>query len=379
MRTKLFFSIFLFLAGVTFTFAQNYPNIVNYNLNATPTYGVKIKTNLPFQSGSQMPIVKIEGYNYGSVVPLTSVINLSIAWSIYNNEFYIPTASSFGGTAPNIWLSNENGKVVIFLDQKISYQKFTVSAFAQGQGEKSEYFQGWTVSDAALAGTQQKQVLYKNVFAGSVGIGTEEPQYKLDVNGDVRLGSYGAYTSPSLIIKGANTPFGKESQRDISFEFAAAGKSVIRAYRGGSWDNYLQFLTTYSNATPIVRMHISGNGYIGIGTENPTTKLDVRGAISAEEVKVQVLTGADHVFNQDYDLKPLSEVEAFVKENKHLPEIPSEKQMQENGLSMNEFQIKLLQKIEELTLYTINQEKRLNEQQSVIEKQNKRIEQLENK
>ena len=54
-------------------------------------------------------------------------------------------------------------------------------------------------------------------------------------------------------------------------------------------------------------------------------------------------------------------------------------QMQENGLSINEFQIKLLQKIEELTLYTINQEKRLNEQQSIIEKQNKRIEQLENK
>lgn len=94
---------------------------------------------------------------------------------------------------------------------------------------------------------------------------------------------------------------------------------------------------------------------------------------------MEIAQGVDYVFNPDYDLKPLSEVEAFVKENKHLPEIPSEKQMQENGLSMNEFQIKLLQKIEELTLYTISQEKRLNEQQSIIEKQNKRIEQLENK
>lgn len=378
MRAKLFLS-FLFFIGAVYTFGQNYPNIVNYNFNGTPTYGVKIKTNLPFQNTSQMPTIKIEGYNYGSNSTYVSTINLNIAWYIYNNEFYIPTASSFGGTAPNIWLSNENGKVVIFLDQKIYFQRFTISAFAQGQGEKPEYFQGWTVLDAALAGTQQKQVPYKNIFAGNVGIGTEDPQYKLDVNGDVRLGSYGAYTNPSLIIKGSNTPFGKESQRDISFEFAAAGKSVIRAYRGGSWDNYLQFLTTYSNATPIVRMHISGNGYIGIGTENPTVKLDVRGTISAEEVKVQVLSGADFVFNQDYDLKPLSEVEAFVKENKHLPEIPSEKQMQEDGLSMNEFQIKLLQKIEELTLYTINQEKRLNEQQSIIEKQNQRIEQLENK
>lgn len=118
---------------------------------------------------------------------------------------------------------------------------------------------------------------------------------------------------------------------------------------------------------------------IGILTDNPQYPLDVAGTIRATEVKVEIAQGADYVFNPDYELKPLSEVEAFVKENKHLPDVPSEKHMQENGLNMNEFQIKLLEKIEELTLYTISQEKRLNEQQSIIEKQNKRIEQLESK
>ena len=102
-------------------------------------------------------------------------------------------------------------------------------------------------------------------------------------------------------------------------------------------------------------------GDVGIGTENPQAKLDVRGMISATEVKVQVLTGADHVFHESYDLKPLSEVEDFITENKHLPEIPSEKQMQEEGLSINEFQIKLLQKIEELTLYTIELRKEVDQ------------------
>lgn len=379
MKIRLFsFFLLFFISGIC-AFSQNYSNIVNYNFNGTPTYGVKIKTNLPFTNSSQMPTIKIEGYNYTGYKSQVGILNLSIAWYIYDNIFYTPTATSSGGTAPDVWLSNENGKVVIFLDQKILWQRFTVSAFAQGVAEKPEYFQGWTVVDAALAGTQQQQVPYKNVFGGKVGIGAETPAYSLDVEGDVRLGSVKNTINPKLIIQGPNTPIGKENYRDISFEFEGAGKSVIRAYRETSWYSCLQFLTTWGSATPYVRMHIANTGNVGIGTEDPQEKLDVRGTISAAEVKVQVLTGADYVFNPDYDLKPLSEVEAFVKENKHLPEIPSEKQMQENGLSMNEFQIKLLQKIEELTLYTISQEKRLNEQQSIIEKQNKRIEQLENK
>ena len=379
MKIRLFSSFLLFFISGICALSQNYSNIVNYNFNGTPTYGVKIKTNLPFLNSSQMPTVKIEGYNYSGYKSQVGILNLSIAWYIYDNIFYTPTATSFGGTAPDVWLSNENGKVVIFLDQKINYQRFTVSSFAQGVAEKPEYFQGWTVVDAALAGTQQTQVPYKNVFAGRVGIGTENPECQLDVNGDVRVGSNDGSVKPKLVIKGPNLPSGKAGQRDLSFEFESAGSSVIRAYRGGSWDNCLQFLTTWASSTPYVRMHIAASGDVGIGTEDPQAKLDVRGTISASEVKVQVLSGADYVFNPDYNLKPLSEVEAFVKENKHLPEIPSEKQMQENGLSMNEFQIKLLQKIEELTLYTISQEKRLNEQQSIIEKQNTRIEQLENK
>jgi len=88
-------------------------------------------------------------------------------------------------------------------------------------------------------------------------------------------------------------------------------------------------------------------------------KLVVGGTVYAREVKVEVNAGADHVFKPSYNLKSLAEVETFIRENNHLPEIPSEKQMQKDGLNVNEFQIKLLQKIEELTLYVIEQKKEI--------------------
>lgn len=108
------------------------------------------------------------------------------------------------------------------------------------------------------------------------------------------------------------------------------------------------------------------NGKLGIGTTNPTEKLEVAGTIRAREVKIEVNAGADYVFDKDYRLKSLREIEQFVIENKHLPEIPSEKEMQEKGLSVNEFQIKLLKKVEELTLYVIEQDKKIESQNNQI-------------
>jgi hypothetical protein len=118
---------------------------------------------------------------------------------------------------------------------------------------------------------------------------------------------------------------------------------------------------------------------IGILTDNPQSELDVRGKITAREVEIKVISGADFVFQPDYNLMPLSEVESFVKENQHLPEIPSEKEMVENGVNVNDMQIKLLQKVEELTLYVIEQEKQNKKLQEQISIQDKRIKQLENK
>jgi len=115
-------------------------------------------------------------------------------------------------------------------------------------------------------------------------------------------------------------------------------------------------------------VHSSFDGALGIGTTNPGSwKLAVNGKIRAKEIKVE--TGwSDFVFFDDYKLPTLREVENHIKENGHLKDIPSAKEVEENGVFLGEMDSKLLQKIEELTLYTIQQEKKLNSQNSEIKK-----------
>ena len=113
----------------------------------------------------------------------------------------------------------------------------------------------------------------------------------------------------------------------------------------------------------------AGSGQVGIGVDDPEYKLDVAGTVHANSIIadgniraseiIVSTTGADFVFADDYQLRPLSEVKTFIQENKHLPEIKSAKEMQENGVGINELQTQLLQKIEELTLYILQQEERI--------------------
>ena len=106
-----------------------------------------------------------------------------------------------------------------------------------------------------------------------------------------------------------------------------------------------------------LRFAINHLGNVGIGTANPTSLLDVNGTIRSKEVKIEATGWSDFVFAEDYKLPSLSTVETHIKEHKHLPNIPSEAEVMENGISVGEMQAKLLQKIEELTLYVIELKK----------------------
>lgn len=104
--------------------------------------------------------------------------------------------------------------------------------------------------------------------------------------------------------------------------------------------------------------HNSYVSRVGIGTTSPTHELTVKGTIKSEEIIVETV-GADFVFEDAYPLRPLEAVEAFIAQHGHLPDIASAQQMQEEGVELAAFTTLLLQKIEELTLYTIEQQKQI--------------------
>jgi hypothetical protein len=130
----------------------------------------------------------------------------------------------------------------------------------------------------------------------------------------------------------------------------------------------IQDYTSNMNETHIVNNFLVMGNNVGIGTMSPDEKLTVKGKIHTQEVRVD-MSGPlvpDYVFAQDYKLKSLQEVENYIKENKHLPEIPSAQEIEKNGLMLAEMNMNLLKKMEEMTLYMIEMKKENEEQNEEI-------------
>lgn len=228
---------------------------------------------------------------------------------------------------------------------------------------------------------------------GDVGIGTSTPTARLDVqsNGSSSVTARFRNSNPSadvfmvLSMENANTGLNGSSALQLSSNSSFAN---IQAHGSGrtlsrfgqplaSWveiavagaSNGLIVGTTADK--PLIlgtnnadRLHIQATGDIGIGTTTPASKLHVNGG----DIRVSggsfiddgvTLNAPDFVFEPTYKLMPLEELREFVAQEKHLPNVPNAREVKEQGLNLSQFQMRLLEKIEELTLYTLSQQEQL--------------------
>ncbi len=206
---------------------------------------------------------------------------------------------------------------------------------------------------------------------------------KMGIGGGVpsrRLSLYGTEGSnPSLLIQNSSYS-STNSIGTVSMQFGFANHvgPKIEAYKLTNNITGLKLYTEYGyNANQLAmtfKPGIDGTN-VGIGTTDPSEKLEVSGNarivgdIYSKKIKVSTNAGSwpDYVFEKDYDLSPLSEVEAFVNTNKHLPEVPAAKEVETHGQDLGEMQATLLKKVEELTLYTIAQDKDLRDKTNEIQ------------
>lgn len=198
-----------------------------------------------------------------------------------------------------------------------------------------------------------------------------------NVNGELKISSY----SPLLVL-----------QRDTNVGGFIQGIQTKNLDNTDNWffgnlqpNSWVVSKGDFNNA----KFTILDNGNVGIGTTNPDQKLTVKGKIHTEEIIVDLAVPADYVFQKyytgkselkpDYTMPTLAEIENFTRKNNHLPNVPSAKEIQQNGLLLGTMSNILLQKVEELMLYVIEQNKELKIQKTQLQLQNDKIILLENK
>jgi hypothetical protein len=281
----------------------------------------------------------------------------SSLWSQTGSDIYYTEGNVVIGTAtPNNKLVVSDGflelhgnkgedgiaQAILFTNGSADYNLAKIEAYRKGFDNQGAL--AFSINQGSNGWIEMLRISER----GEVGIGASETGEKLTVAGNIKAAG-------SLKLQGDQTNGDGVSQA-ISFTNGSSGYDLakIEAYRKG-FDN--QGALAFS-------INQGSNGWVEGLRINERGDSVFKGLVTAKEVQVTA-NPADFVFEEDYNLRSLNEVEKYIRENKHLPEIPSAAQMESQGVSVGDMQGKLLQKIEELTLYVIDLKK---ENQSLKEK-----------
>jgi hypothetical protein len=297
--------------------------IVNTGARASSASTVNFYGSKFIVNGSTATTSTASGQNYygtyGEVADNTAVGEASNSYGLYGKASSISTAYGVYGAATGVTGTTDYGGY------------FTATGGTTNYGVYS------------AAGT--------NYFNNNVGIGTTTPGLKAHITGAIGLPATTGTTQTGVLrLQGLTS--------NAVLDFGVNGGSGA----------YLQVTNqTALNANYPLLLNPNG-GNVGIGITNPTDKLAVNGTIHTKEVRVDLTGWPDYVFKKDYKLPTLIEVKDYIDKNQHLPDMPSEKEVADNGLNLGEMNKILTKKVEELTLYLIEQNKRIEKLESVLKK-----------
>jgi hypothetical protein len=358
---------------------------------------------LPLTGGTLVGQLQI---NYGSDN------NVFIAGSVNGNgrfnigtdasaNVYVRTTNSVDlrmgvGTYDNIVLK-DGGNVGIGTNSPTASLHIT-APFTANQYATQIGFSGVAGFTERLTSTSGQPYVTYTFNNGNVGIGVDSlPSGRLEVKN-----TSGGHT-PSNYLQLTGTTTDNSNYPGISFKGGALAVTYPKitlgngglslALHGGngygahpiqmsinlaSNDSGYSSITFEKNngATITTLMALKDNGNVGIGTTSPSEKLSVNGNISAKKLTITQIGWSDYVFNEDYQLRSLPSLESFIRKNKHLPEMPSAKEVEEKGISVGDNQALLLKKIEELTLYLIEMKKENDSLQKQLDRQSRQINSL---
>jgi hypothetical protein len=326
------------------TLGENGDNIRFYRADASSDYG-RLRLSLGDEEYSDFEI----GHNF------------------YQNGIWVPSFSMDG--LGNIWTKGRIGAGVgPYEHSKLHVKSPTVSPWGilaeaysnrriTGVGHDGTYGMV-SVSTMDGSGFSPLQLRTSNLARvtvevdGKVGIGTTSPQSLLEIKS--------AYSGVSQVIINSTS-----GNAELRF-------SLNNNPKGFAWYNQENDALGFGRGSVATSLFVNASGQVGVGTITPDQKLTVKGKIHAEEVIIDLsVSGPDYVFEKSYDLKSLDEVKKYIDENKHLPEVPSAKEMEKDGVKVGEMEMILLKKIEEMTLYMIEmagQLQILSEKNDVLEK-----------
>ena len=355
--------------------------IPSYAQNTFPQVGkVGVGTTSPAEELEVIGDVRIDGLKHVSSQPNAAIglryVMVDEAGKLIPGEVKpAPSPGGMGGGAP--WIpgppscSQTYNQLTTYLPWMYDNDEtkvFTCNDYSIGIGFKASTNTTLLNSFHFVVGSTAKFLDNIEFDGQTLFFGGANFEDNLSVLKNVNIGGNTQVTNIIASNRVNTNDFRTASGTD--FKFRKVGGSNLHFYmgidRGGSGNVAIGSFVTGSGAANLILQSAGGNVGIGTNCIPANTRLAVQGNIAAREITIDAESWCDYVFEKDYKLRTLSELDAYIKQEKHLPEIPTTEEVMANGIALGEMNILLLKKIEELTLYTLQQQKEIEKLKKMV-------------